>query len=117
MKPYEVFEPSAGGVRSGRVATIRFLSGGRVHLNAEAGRLLGAATHVQLLFDREAGALALNPTTPDDPRGFLLTRGTSQTVLSAAAFQQAYEIPVGPKMRLDLDGVMLVAKVPEDTQI
>ncbi|WP_295851156.1 hypothetical protein [uncultured Microbacterium sp.] len=100
--PFEVFEPQPGARRG--VATIRFLSKGRIHLNAAAARMLGeGTTHVQLLWDAEDLAVALKPVEADAPHSYLVSRAPSQAVISAAGFAERCRIPLHQRYRLELD--------------
>lgn len=108
--PFEVFENTASAGRG--VPTVRFLPNGRVHFNAAATRLLAGATHLRLLFDDDAQRIGFEPTSADDPNGFKLTKQDSQSVLTASAFVQRYEIPIEQRMPLEQEGDLFVADLP-----
>lgn len=112
MTPFEEFDPVAAGGTTGKVATIRFLSKGRVHLNAAAARLLDGIEYIDLLFDKENRRLALRAASGESPTSIKLTRAPSQVIFAAALFQQTYQIPLGPRMRLVPEDGLFVADLP-----
>lgn len=90
---FETFEPLPTEAPR-RVATVRFLSKGRVSFNAAASRLLSdrAFTHMRLLFDPDTRDVAFEPTDGVDKLGYKLTASESQTILTAPGFSDRYAI-------------------------
>jgi hypothetical protein len=109
MSPFEVYEAPAG--RRGEVPTVRFLSAGRIHFNAAAGRMLDGYTHLRLLWDAEDLRVGFEPTDESDKLGYKLTQSPSQTVMTAAGFADRYRIG-SQKMRLEREDEMFVAEIP-----
>lgn len=95
---FEVFQNSAGLQAVGPRATITLA--GAISLNQEAVQKFGA-THVLLTFDKQLRAIALQPTTPDDPNGYPIrpVYGGRSGVISAKAFLQHFEVPLNGARR------------------
>ncbi len=110
MSPFEVYSPESS--RQGAVPTVRFLSSGRVHFNAAAGRLLKSSTHLLVLWDPDEIEIGFKPTSAEDPLAFKLTHGDSQSVLTAPGFASKYKIH-SQKMRLELRDGIFVAEPSE----
>lgn len=106
---FEYYEPQATEAPR-RVATVRFLSGGRVHFNAAAGRLLDGVTHLRLAFDNDTYRVGFEPTDASDTFGYKLTFAPSQVVLTAPGFAHRYGIDP-QKLAVEVDGEMFVAQV------
>jgi len=115
MKPFELYEPQRSSSGGRGVPTIRALSGGRLVLNAAAGRLIGETGFVQLLWDGDTRKIGLKPTTEADPAGFRVTRAPSQAVITCKGFVEAHSIDYGQRMRLEADGEMWVASLAPTT--
>ena len=110
--PFEVFENATSAGRG--VPTVRFLSNGRVHFNAAATRLFDGASYLRILFDSEENRVGFEPTGTDDPNGFKLTKQDSQSVLTASAFVQRYDVPSEQRLPLTEENGILVAELPHD---
>ena len=113
MTPFEPYEPQIG--RAGGVPTVRFLSKGRIHFNAAAGRMLAGYTHLRLLWHTEDCRIGFEPTDESDSLGFKLTQAPSQTVMTAAGFAEQHSIG-SQKMRLKRQGEMFVSDI-QPTQV
>lgn len=107
--PFELFESPVDRRRG--VATIRFLSRGRIHLNAAAERMLtdDGVSHVQLMYDTDDLVVGLRPASPGEPGAYLVARAPSKAVITAAGFAEKYRVPLGHRFRLERgdDGLYL----------
>ena len=105
----------AGFRRAGAAPTIRIVRGGALLvLDAAASRLVGEqVSHVRLLYDRDTRRIGLMPTHAGDPDGFALAGAADARVVGVKAFVDRYRIPVGPRLRLEHEGDLLVAAIPD----
>lgn len=109
--PFEVFTNATSAERG--TPTVRFLSNGRVHFNAAATRLFDGASYLRILFDSETSRVGFEVTDTDDPNGFKLTKQDSQSVLTASAFVQRYDVPSEQRLPLTEEDGILVADLPQ----
>ena len=89
---FEVFDKRMAPLAKAPSVTIQ--KKGIFSINRSAHQLIGAPDTVELLFDRDAGIIAMRPS--EEPHAYAVrpqtNSGTGQVILSASAFTQYYEI-------------------------
>lgn len=97
---FEVFDKRHAPMRGTPSVTIQ--KRGIVSINGPAHALIDKAQVVELLFDRERNIMALRPTEPSQRTYELRAPSPSgQTMLSATAFTQAYDIDTSVSRRYE----------------
>lgn len=107
---FEVFDKRHAPMRGAPSVTVQ--KRGIVSINGAAHALIGRAKVVELLFDRERQMMAVRPADPS-PRTYELREPSpsGQTLLSATAFAQAYDIDTSVSRRYEPiveDGMLCV---------
>jgi hypothetical protein len=96
MSPFEVFDrPRYGraGFRDTTDPYVKVMENGQgLYLSVTAQALLGPASHVAFLFDKENHLAALKPTGSDDPNANKVSRGRQ---VAARLFVKYYGIQPG----------------------
>lgn len=108
--PFELFDKRHAPMRGAPSVTVQ--KRGIVSINGPAHALINRAKVVELLFDRERQVMALRPADPS-PRTYELREPSpsGQTLLSATAFTQAYNIDTSISLRYEPsveDGMLCV---------
>jgi hypothetical protein len=89
---FEVFNKRMAPLAKAPSVTIQ--KKGIFSLNRSAHQLIGAPDTVELLFDRDAGVIAMRPS--EEAHAYAVrpqtNSGTGQVILSASAFTQYYDI-------------------------
>ncbi len=89
---FEVFDKRMAPLAKAPSVTIQ--KRGIFSINQAGHKLIGEATSVELLFDKERGIIALRPS--DEPHAYGIrqqsARDSGQVILSATAFTQYYDI-------------------------
>lgn len=92
--PFEVFDKRMAPLAKSPAITIQ--KRGIFSINKVAHQMIGGAETVELLYDKEASVIAIRPVEGAPPHAYTLRpqskRDTGQTVLSATAFTQYYDI-------------------------
>lgn len=107
---FELFDKRHAPMRGAPSVTVQ--RRGIVSINGPAHALIGRAGVVELLFDKERQIMALRPADPS-PRAYELRKPSpsGQTLLSATAFAQAYDIDTSVSRRYEPvveDGMLCV---------
>lgn len=116
---FEVFDKRHAPLRGTPSVTVQ--KRGIISINGPAHKLIEGAQVVELLFDRDRQVMALRPSQPS-PRAYEM-RGpskTGQTVLSAIAFMQAYEVDTSVSRRYEPfmeDGMLCINFAGPSTEI
>ncbi|MGD8150664.1 hypothetical protein [Ornithinimicrobium sp. Y1694] len=116
---FEVFDKRHAPLRGTPSVTVQ--KRGIVSINGPAHKLIEGAKVVELLFDRERQVMAIRPSEPS-PRAYEM-RGpskTGQTILSAIAFMQAYDVDTSVSRRYEPfmeDGMLCINFAGESTEI
>lgn len=107
---FEVFDKRSAPMKGAPSVTVQ--RRGIVSINAPAHKLINRAQVVELLFDPARRVMALRPADPS-PRTYELRSPSKsgQTMLSATAFTQAYEIDTSVSRRyepFEEDGMLCI---------
>ncbi len=107
---FELFDKRHAPMRGAPSVTVQ--KRGIVSINGPAHALIDRAKVVELLFDRERQVMAIRPAEPS-PRAYELREPSpsGQTLLSATAFAQAYDLDTSVSRRYEPsieDGMLCV---------
>lgn len=98
--PFEVFDKRSAPMKGAPSVTVQ--RRGIVSINAAARKLINNAHVVELLFDPARRVMALRPANPSPQTYELRSPSRSgQTMLSATAFMQAYDIDTSVSRRYE----------------
>lgn len=97
---FELFDKRSAPMRGAPSVTVQ--RKGIVSINAAAHQLIGGARVVDLLFDPKRRVMALRPANKS-PHSYELRKpsNSGQTLLSATAFMQAYDIDTTVSRRFE----------------
>lgn len=91
---FEVFDKRMAPLAKSPAITIQ--KRGIFSINKVAHQMIGEADTVELLYDKEARVIGIRPVEGTPPHAYTMrpqsNRGTGQTILSATAFTQYYDI-------------------------
>ena len=108
---FEVFDKRLAPLTKSPAVTIQ--KRGIFSINKVAHQMIGGAETVELLYDKEARIIAMRPVEGSPPHAYTMRpqskRETGQTILSATAFTQYYDIDTTVSRRWEpyKDGDML----------
>ena len=107
---FEVFDKRSAPMKGTPSVTIQ--KRGILSINGPAHKMIDGALVVELLFDKSRRVMALRPADPS-PRSYALREPskTGQTLLSATAFMDAYDIDTTVSRRyepFEEDGMLCI---------
>jgi hypothetical protein len=98
---FEVFDKRMAPLAKSPAVTIQ--KRGIFSINKVAHEMIGSAETVELLYDKEARIIAIRPVEGSPPHAYTMRsqskRETGQTILSATAFTQYYDIDTSVSRR------------------
>lgn len=116
---FEVFDKRHSPMRGAPSVTVQ--KRGIVSINGPAHKMIESARVVELLYDRDRQVMAMRPAEPS-PRTYELREPSKsgQTILSATAFMDAYEIDTSVSRRyepFEEDGMLCIDFTSKSTEV
>lgn len=116
---FEVFDKRSAPMKGAPSVTIQ--KRGIISINGPAHKMINGALVVELLFDKSRKVMALRPAEPS-PRSYALREPSpsGQTLLSATAFMDAYDIDTSVSRRyepFEEDGMLCIDLAGPSTEV